>query len=1272
MSRRRRGLSALLATALAAGGIALAPVSPASAATVVADWASLRAAVNNATEDVTVELGATINNPAGQNLSVPTGVTVTLDLGTWNLTIDGLGNYAPGIRVTSGAALVVDGTTGRLTAKGGPGAAGLGGGSATDHNGETAGSITIRGGEVRATGGDAVPPRGAGAAGIGGGGGGNATGAGPGNGGAGGTITITGGVVVATAVTTNTVRDGAGIGGGGGAIGTSTGNGRSGAGAQVTITGGSVTATGGSYASGIGSGGGYQAGTAGTISVQGVAAAGSVTTSGVRGPATSFTRAATIVATGTPSDHVFRAARAGVANSVRIDYPDAVVFDTDGGTSITPLALAPGSLVSEPPAPTRVGHTFVGWFADAALTTAWDFASDTTASGTTIIYAGWTVNSYPVTFDANGGTPVPPVSVDYGTPVPTPSSPTREGHTFAGWFADAALTTPWDFVSSTMPASAITLYAQWSINSYPVTFESNGGSAVPEQSVAYDTLVSEPDAPSREGHTFTGWYADAALTVPWDFTADAVPASAITLYASWSINSYPVTFDVNGGSTVPGRTLVYGSLVSRPEDPTREGYTFAGWFADAAFTVPWNFAADTVPGSPLVLHAKWSVNSYLVSFVSNGGSAVASQIVDYGTAVAEPAVPSREGYTFAGWFTDAALATAWDFDSDTMPASAITLYARWSINDYLVSFDENGGTIVANQTVEYAALVAEPVAPTREGHTFAGWYADGALTVPWDFDVDRVPAHEITLHAAWVVNSYLVSFDSTGGSFIAPRIVEYGTSVPEPAAPTREGHTFVGWFADAAFATGWDFDADTMPASAITLYAKWAVNSYFVSFEPNGGSAVTSRSVDYGSLLAEPVPPLREGHTFVGWFADAALTTPWDFATEPMPASDVTLYAKWTINSYLVSFATDEGTEVAPRSVAYRALVPEPVEPSREGHTFVGWFADAALTTPWDFATGRMPASDVTLYAKWSINSYLVTFDAAGGTAVPEQSVEYGSPIVVPATPTRAGYVFAGWFSGWSAWGDDIPVRADVQLTARWTPMVVEVVPGSRQVLVRWDTMALPEGEAARYEAVVEPGGLRCATTTTACAVTGLAPGAYSVVLTAHWPDSAAISDTVAFDVVDLAMPGDAPTESTESITLTLLSRGEPVAAAVPGARLTVAGSGFVPGSNVELVVYSTPVPLATAAADANGEISVAVLLPAGLELGPHTVVARGFSADARDGGYGVAALRIVEPALSSTGVDAVRDLLVPLLVMFVLMALGAASVLAGRRRRARTTEIGG
>src|SRR5690606_14013716 len=148
------------------------------------------------------------------------------------------------------------------------------------------------------------------------------------------------------------------------------------------------------------------------------------------------------------------------------------------------------------------------------------------------------------------------------TTVPVPPEPTREGYTFVGWFADAELATAWNFGSDVMPAHGITLYAQWSINSYPVTFDSTGGSAVPGQSVVFDTRVTRPSPPTREGHTFVGWFADVALTTTWDFAANSMPASAVTLYAAWSINSYSVSFDPHGGSAVAGQTLDYGSLVT--------------------------------------------------------------------------------------------------------------------------------------------------------------------------------------------------------------------------------------------------------------------------------------------------------------------------------------------------------------------------------------------------------------------------------------------------------------------------------------------------------------------------------------------------------------------------------------------------------------------------------------------------------------------------------------------------------------------------------------
>src|SRR5690606_28034924 len=161
----------------------------------------------------------------------------------------------------------------------------------------------------------------------------------------------------------------------------------------------------------------------------------------------------------------------------------------------------------------------------------------------------------------------------------------------------------------------------------------------------------------------------------------------------------------------------------------------------------------------------------------------------------------------------------------------------------------------------------------------------------------------------------------------------------------------------------------------------------------------------------------------------------------------------------------------------------------------------------------------------------------------------------------------------------------------------------SRQALIRWDAMALPSGAATSYTVAVEPGGLRCTTTTTACAVTGLGAGSYSAVVTAHWAGSSAVSHPLAFDIVDLTMPSEAPPADSPALTLALFSGGSSLTTASPGARITAQGSGFVPGSTVELIVYSAPEQLATPTADADGAISVGVAIPADLELGAHTIV---------------------------------------------------------------------
>ena len=447
-------------------------------------------------------------------------------------------------------------------------------------------------------------------------------------------------------------------------------------------------------------------------------------------------------------------------------------------------------------------------------------------------------------------------------------------------------------------------------NTITVTFDSNGGSAVDTQLVEAGSLVATPvPDPTKAGNTFAGWYGDAGLSTPWDFAVDTVSIDT-TLYGAWAVNNYSVTFESYGGTAVASETVAFGSLVTTPvPDPVRTGYTFAGWYSDALTTTPWDFATDTMGAGDMTLYAKWTVNSYQVTFDSNGGSAVNSQTVAYGSLVTTPSAPTKLGNTFAGWYADAGLNTPWDFAANTVGAGDMTLYAKWDVNNYTVTFDSNGGSAVSSQSVAFGSLVTTPSAPSKLGNTFAGWYSDSGLTTLWNFATNTV-GHDVTIYAKWTVNSYNVSFESNGGTPISTQSLDFGSLVATPGPePTKLGNTFAGWYSDAALTTAWNFSAGTVGAGHMTLYAKWTANSYRVTFVSNGGTAVASRTVAFGSLVATPAPaPTRANYAFLGWYADPGLTIPWHFATDTVGASDMTLYAKWVRLYKITGYAGAHGS----------------------------------------------------------------------------------------------------------------------------------------------------------------------------------------------------------------------------------------------------------------------------------------------------------------------------------------------------------------------------
>lgn len=220
--------------------------------------------------------------------------------------------------------------------------------------------------------------------------------------------------------------------------------------------------------------------------------------------------------------------------------------------------------------------------------------------------------------------------------------------------------------------------------------------------------------------------------------------------------------------------------------------------------------------------------------------------------------------------------------------------AVWPLLDYTptftVTFSDDGGSPVSPQVIDNGGLVVEPVDPTKEHYTFDGWYRDWQKTVLWNFATDTV-TEDRTLYAKYVIDSFVVTFNSLGGSSVAPITAEYSSVIEAPTPPTRANYAFGGWYREEACTTAWVFDNDQVE-EAITLYAKWTLLTNRMTFDSQGGSSAQAQDVGVGQPVATIPIPSRTGFDFLGWFTQVEGAGVRVLATT-IPTTDITVYAAW-------------------------------------------------------------------------------------------------------------------------------------------------------------------------------------------------------------------------------------------------------------------------------------------------------------------------------------------------------------------------------------------
>ena len=480
---------------------------------------------------------------------------------------------------------------------------------------------------------------------------------------------------------------------------------------------------------------------------------------------------------------------------------------------------------------------------------------------------------------------------------------------------------------------------------------------------------------------------------------------AKNLNANGYKREYTVTFNYNGS----GASNTTATATA----------TFNGWATDATGTKTYDNGQSVInlsTGADVNLYANWTLGTVTLPN------------------------PTRTGYTFGGWYSDPACTNLEAYGGATYtPKSTLTLYAKWTANKYMITFDQqNGSGGSASAIATYDKAMPPATMPTRTGYIFGGYYtgtngtgtqyynADGTSANKWNIAEDNR-----TLYADWTNGTYKVTLDMQDGTGRTASVqATYDKDMPATTIPERTGYTFGGYYSEkngggtqyytdkGASASTWNIASDK------TLYAKWTAKTYKVTFDKQGGTDGTdTTTATYDEAMPSVTKPTRTGYTFQGYFtdtdgkgtqyykADGTSANNWKIA------GDTTLYAYWTNGTYTVTLDMQNGTGGTERVQAtYDKAMPEAAMPKRTGYTFGGYYGEKNgggtqyYTDKGASASNWNIDSDTTLYAKWTAISYTVEYDLDGGTAggTYPTSATYDSVYLLSA-PSRNGWTFAGW-----------------------------------------------------------------------------------------------------------------------------------------------------------------------------------------------------------------------------------------------------------------------
>ena len=664
---------------------------------------------------------------------------------------------------------------------------------------------------------------------------------------------------------------------------------------------------------------------------------------------------------------------------------------------------------------------------------------------------------YKITYNLNGGKNVANnISTCNVDTVFKLYDASRTGYEFAGWYLDAEFNTKIERIS--YPKANITLYAKWIPVEYNITYHNNNADSeisLPNKySIENQITLSTP---IKYGYTFAGWY----LTSDYKNQVSVIKKGTtgdIDLYR-WNINTYKITYEVNGGTISSNITKNFNINTETFElyIPERKGYIFNGWFLENGTKIE-NINKGTYEDITVV--ADWIKEEYSISYYVDQEIADTYNPLKYTVedSINRFATPKKEGYTFDGWYKDSNYKTKINGIAKGTTGD-INVYGRWKTIEYKITYNLNGGINSNDNPRTYnATSVINFMEASKTGYQFCGWYSDKNFTNKVTSLINSTG--NIVLYAKWEENIYNIFYNYFGGDTINNQLTYTINDTFTLKNPTRSGYTFAGWYSDSEYNTKVN-SIKKGTYGDIYLYAKWNVVTYKIKYVLNGGTNVTTNLDTYNvNTSFELDEPSKYGYTFVNWYNNAKFNGSPITEIDGDSTGDITLYAKYTPITYSIKYNCDDAINSNPTTYNIESNF-NLKNPERDGYIFVGWYKDSTFKNKIN-SIKKGTTNDIELYAKWETKKYKIKYYMNGGKNSLDNPYNYTivSKIIFNNPQERKGYVFDGWYNNSDFEGDKIISiesgnTGDITLYAKFIPIQYKINYYDDDLKIKEDTYTI-------------------------------------------------------------------------------------------------------------------------------------------------------------------------------------------------------------------------